>query len=90
MYTLNFWLPQAVKSLFAGARNTTIGFIVAVPYAVALVAMILTSRHSDRVRERRYHLAVALAAAGSAFIVLRTSTSPAFSIALLSIVAAGT
>lgn len=89
VYTLNFWLPQTVKSLFSGAPNTTIGFIVAVPYAVALVAMILTSRHSDRVRERRYHLAIALAAAGSAFIALRTTTSPAFSIALLSIVAAG-
>jgi ACS family tartrate transporter-like MFS transporter len=89
VYTLNFWLPQTVKSLFGGASNTAIGFVVAVPYAVALIAMIVTSRHSDRVQERRYHLAIALAAAGLAFFVLHTTGSPVLSVALPSIVAAG-
>jgi D-galactonate transporter len=59
--TIGYWLPSIVQSL--GVKNTlTIGVLYAVPYAVAIIAMVLVGRHSDRTLERRYHAAVPILA----------------------------
>jgi cyanate permease len=50
VYSLNFWLPQEVKSFSTHYSNTTVGLLVMIPYLVALVSMILVSRSSDRRR----------------------------------------
>ncbi|MEX3985037.1 MFS transporter [Paraburkholderia sp. EG287A] len=56
LYTLGFYLPTLIKD--AGARSgLEIGFLSAIPYLVAIVAMVLVGRSSDRRRERRWHLA---------------------------------
>jgi nitrate/nitrite transporter NarK len=52
--------------------------------------MILVSRHSDRTRERRYHIAGSVALAGIAFLVLGAPRSPFLTVALFSAVAIGT
>jgi ACS family tartrate transporter-like MFS transporter len=57
-YTPSSWVPQLVKSLSTGYSNTMVGFLVTIPNLVALVAMILVSRSSDRRLERRYHVAI--------------------------------
>jgi nitrate/nitrite transporter NarK len=41
--------------------------LTAVPYAVAIVSMILVARSSDRRNERRWHLALAAVAAAAGF-----------------------
>jgi len=55
-YGLTFWTPQIVKSY--GLTNFETGLLNSVPYGVASVAMILWGRHSDKVGERRWHLAI--------------------------------
>jgi MFS transporter, ACS family, tartrate transporter len=89
MYSLAFWMPQGVKSFSARYSNTAVGFLVMVPYLMALLAMILVSRSSDRKLERRYHAAIPLTIGGIALMLLKTAASPWASIALLSFVAMG-
>ncbi len=88
-YTFSFWLPQVMKSVLGGQSNTVVGFAVMVPSLLALVAMILVSRHSDRTLERRYHLATLDALAGIALLLLGARQSALFSLILFSAVAVG-
>ena len=56
-YGLTFWLPSLIKqSGVNGAFN--IGLLTAIPFSVAICSMLLVSRSSDRMRERRWHLIV--------------------------------
>lgn len=88
-YTFSFWLPQVMKSVFGGQSNTRVGIAVMIPSLLALIAMVVASRHSDRTQERRYHLAVLSVLAGSAFLLLGVPRSPLFSVVLFSAVAVG-
>jgi MFS transporter, ACS family, tartrate transporter len=89
-YSISFWLPQLIKSIVTRQSNTTVGFLLMLPYLVALVAMIIVSRHSDRTLERRYHVAGCAIIAGTALMLLGSAHSIPFSVALLSIAALGT
>jgi sugar phosphate permease len=60
--TLGFWGPTIINNL--GVKNNRmIGLLSAVPYLIAVVGIILVSRHSDRTFERRYHCALSCLAA---------------------------
>jgi D-galactonate transporter len=67
-YGVSFWMPQIVKNLGIASLLTT-GLLAAVPFAVAAVAMLLVSRHSDKTKERRWHgtISTLLSAVGLAF-----------------------
>ncbi len=57
LYGVSFWLPSLIKA--TGIDNPlNIGFLTAVPYAAATIAMIVVSRWSDESGERRWHLAI--------------------------------
>jgi D-galactonate transporter len=57
LYGISFWLPSLIRS--SGVKDAVdIGLLSAIPYAVAVVAMILTSRSSDKRLERRWHIVV--------------------------------
>ncbi len=57
LYGVGFWLPTIIKA--TGVKGTLdIGMLTAVPYAVAAVAMVLIGRSADRLRERRWHVAI--------------------------------
>jgi ACS family tartrate transporter-like MFS transporter len=88
-YTFTFWLPQILKSGLGRESNTLVGLLVMVPNLLALIAMILVSRHSDRTLERRYHMASTTALAGIALLLLGMPHSSLFSIILLSATAIG-
>jgi MFS transporter, ACS family, tartrate transporter len=71
LYTLGVWAPQIIKQF--GLSSLEVGFLNAVPPTLAVVAMILWARHSDRSGERTWHVvltcllaAVGLGLAGSA------------------------
>ncbi|WP_049117528.1 MFS transporter, partial [Burkholderia cepacia] len=57
LYGVGFWLPTLIHATGV-ADPLTIGLLSTVPYALAVVAMIAIARSSDRLRERRWHLAV--------------------------------
>jgi ACS family tartrate transporter-like MFS transporter len=57
LYGVTFWLPQIVKG-FGGVSNLEVGFIVAVPNFAAAIIMVAWTRHSDRTRERPWHVAL--------------------------------
>jgi ACS family tartrate transporter-like MFS transporter len=84
-----FWIPQLVKLQLAGHSNTTIGCVVMIPNLVAMLAMFLVSRSSDRKLERRHHAATPVIIGGIALLVLGTTHSAFFTVALLSLAAAG-
>lgn len=88
MYGISFWLPQILKGL-AGWSDLSIGFIAAIPYIAAAVAMVLVGVHSDRTRERRWHLALPMFAASLGLFASGQTVVPALAILALSIAAAG-
>lgn len=57
VYGLGFWAPQITKS-FGGLSNQQVGLALVIPYACATLAMCLWARHSDRTRERTWHLVI--------------------------------
>ena len=74
-YGLALWLPQIVKGM--GFDNLQTGFMVAIPYAVAIVAMIAWARASDANGERLWHVALAALLASVGLIVAAiTGTGP--------------
>ena len=67
LYGISFWLPSFVKA--AGANGILrIGLLTAIPFVFSVFCMIAVSRSSDRLRERRWHLALPSLAASLALI----------------------
>jgi len=57
LYGVGFWLPTLIKG--SGVKDPlVIGLLTTLPYAAAVVSMILVGRSSDLRRERRWHVAV--------------------------------
>lgn len=52
-YALAFFLPQVLKQIYPAYSATNIGFVGALPYILAGIAMLLFGRASDRVKSRR-------------------------------------
>jgi len=56
IYIVSFWLPTIIKQ--TGVKDPlTIGFLTAIPYTAAVVAMVTVCGHGDRTKERRWHTA---------------------------------
>ena len=88
-YGLTFWLPTLLQS--AGVRGTLhIGLLTAVPYSVAVVAMLLFGRSADRRRERRWHAATPLLiGAVGLWLTVQAGTQTGLAVLCLSIAAIG-
>jgi len=56
-YGVAFWLPQIVKS-FSGLSNSAVAILSAVPYLSASICMVIIANHSDKTRERKWHVAL--------------------------------
>ena len=67
LYTLGIWSPQIIKTM--GLSPMAIGLLNAVPAVIAVAAMVLWARHSDKSGERPWHVIAAcvLAAVGLVF-----------------------
>src|SRR5262249_39915106 len=59
---MGFYLPKILNERFERPGELKLGILSAIPSLLAVVAMIVVSRHSDRTGERRWHVA------GSAFL----------------------
>lgn len=89
LYGVSFWLPQIVNDLKQGGLAVT-GLLSAIPYGVAMLAMLWVAHSSDRRQERRWHIA------GSAFLAVLgllglvwAQGSPWLAIAALGVAASG-
>lgn len=83
-YGVSLWLPSIIRSL-SGISNFRIGLIAAIPYVAAAVGMVLSGRHSDRSRERRWHVAVPAFTGSIALYIAAHCTSVAALIAAISV-----
>jgi MFS family permease len=77
LYGLIYWLPQIVKAVATDigldnvtgvSINTLTGYLVAVPYGFAMVAMIWWTRHSDITHERVWHVVLPAVVSGLSLI----------------------
>jgi ACS family tartrate transporter-like MFS transporter len=87
-YGVTFWLPQIVKA-FSGTSDFLVGCLSAIPWIAATVCMIITSKHSDITRERRWHVALSATAGAAGLISAGVTTNAALELAALSLAAAG-
>ena len=81
IYGVRLWLPQIVQAM--GFSNFETGFVVAVPFAIAMLSMYLWGRSSDSRQERFLHVASPMLVAAAAFLV--ASLAAADSLVLLSL-----
>ncbi len=89
LYGVILWIPQIF--VHAGIAAGSVGYVVAIPYATAAVAMVWWCRRSDRRKERVRHIAIAsLAASFGLAASAGLVNSPLLSVIAISIGAAGT
>ncbi|HEY5744252.1 MAG TPA: MFS transporter, partial [Terrimicrobiaceae bacterium] len=89
LYGLTFWLPTMVKA--SGVKsNFMIGLLSAIPFLVAVVAMILAGHSADRRRERRWHLVIPALCGAVGFVVAAlTEHNTVIALLFLSLASAG-
>jgi D-galactonate transporter len=67
-YAIGFWQPTIIRQ--TGVKDPFhIGMLTTVPYTCALICMMFVGRHSDRTRERRWHIIVPNILAAIGFIL---------------------
>jgi ACS family tartrate transporter-like MFS transporter len=74
-YGMRLWLPQIVQGM--GFSTFATGFVVAVPYALAMAAMIWWGRSSDAKRERIWHVVLPMLLGAAGFLAASLSQSNA-------------
>ncbi|MGG7650022.1 MFS transporter [Pseudomonas sp. ES4] len=89
LYGVSFWLPTLIKATGV-ERPLDIGLLSAIPYIVAIIAMNLINRSSDRHAERRWHFAIPAVLGGLGLIFSAVfAQNPVYSIIALSVGCAG-
>jgi MFS transporter, ACS family, tartrate transporter len=88
LYAFGFFLPQILQAAFKGTPFQ-IGLLSAIPYLFGAAGMVVAARHSDRAGERRWHVALAAAVSGAAFIATAFVSGLGPSLVLLSIAMLG-
>jgi MFS transporter, ACS family, tartrate transporter len=87
-YGLTLWVPQIVKGI-SGQSDLLVGFISAVPYVAATVAMLWVGASSDRSGERFLHVAIPSFIGAAGFAASAYLLSPVPGMIALSIAAMG-
>lgn len=68
-YGFSLWLPGVVKSITHNGTATMVGWLSAIPYTVAMVAMLANAAWSDNTGNRRLAVALPLSL-GAGFLLL--------------------
>jgi MFS family permease len=88
IYGLSLWMPQLIKGM--GVEDKFhIGLIMAIPYLIATVCMVLWSRHSDKTGERVFHCAGALTLAAVGMVTSAYIDSPVLAMTAMTFAAIG-
>jgi MFS transporter, ACS family, tartrate transporter len=75
-YGMRLWLPQIVQGM--GVPDTLNGFVVAIPYILAMAAMIWWGHSSDKTQERIWHVISPTLVGALGFFIAAVSASDAF------------
>lgn len=86
IYGVGMWLPQIVSEF--GANPIQTGFLTAIPYAAAVVGMLLWSARSDARHERRFHIAAPAILSGASLAAASLFQSSPLSLLAISVAAA--
>src|SRR6202521_1647484 len=65
---LLFWLPSAMEK-FKKQSSLSTGILYTIPFIVGAISVLLISRHSDKVHERRFHAAGAMLFGGTCILL---------------------
>ncbi|MEG1212086.1 MAG: MFS transporter [Leclercia sp.] len=87
LYTLGIWSPQIIKTL--GVSSMTVGLLNAIPAVIAVVAMVLWARHSDKTGDRAWHVIAACIVAAAGLFMAGNAASIVGVILALTIVNCG-
>ncbi|MCL1841714.1 MAG: MFS transporter [Propionibacteriaceae bacterium] len=87
-YGFSMWLPTVLKEL-TGGDSTKVGWLTAIPYAFALVGMILVSRWSDAHNDRKHAVAIPVFVGAVALVIGQLVHVPGVEIVLLCVAAVG-
>ncbi|UXN08079.1 MFS transporter [Bartonella sp. HY761] len=87
LYAMSFWLPQIIKAF--GLSNVETGFVTAIPYFFAAIAMVLWGIHSDRTGERIWHVILPFLLASIALITASFLQEPIILMVALTFAAIG-
>jgi ACS family tartrate transporter-like MFS transporter len=87
LYTLGLWAPLIIRQYGFDPFQT--GLLAGVPSIVAVVAMILWAKHSDRTEERTWHVVIPCALACLGFVFAGHATTALMIIVALVIVNVG-
>lgn len=68
-YGISFWMPTLFSQAGVGS-SAKIGLLIAAANFAGLVSMLLLSRHSDLLQERRWHLAAAFVLGCVGFVII--------------------
>jgi MFS family permease len=85
---LLFWLPSAMEK-FRKLSSLSTGILYTIPFMVAATSLLLISRHSDKVHERRFHAAGAMLFGGSCILLAVVTISHSLLIAFAFIALSG-
>jgi sugar phosphate permease len=85
---LLFWLPSAMEN-FKKLSSFSTGILYTLPFIVGAVSLLIISRHSDKVHERRYHAAGAMLLGGSCILLAVATISRSHLLAFAFIVLSG-
>jgi MFS family permease len=85
---LLFWLPSAMGT-FRRLSSLSTGILYTIPFIAGAVSLLIVSRHSDRVHERRLHAAGAMLFGGCCILLAVATISQSLSIAFAFIVLSG-
>ncbi|WMY72523.1 MFS transporter [Buttiauxella selenatireducens] len=85
--TINFWLPQIIKS--SGFSIMATGFISMIPYIAAVIALLWWGKRSDRKNERFFHMMAPLVVAIIGISITALSSVQILQITGLTLASAG-
>ncbi|HEX3010487.1 MAG TPA: MFS transporter [Syntrophomonadaceae bacterium] len=89
LYGVGFWMPQMIKELSKVLSTTQVGLLSSIPYIVASVVMLLVAHHSDKTKERRFHVAFPILMTFIGLIALTMTSNLTLSMVLLTIALSG-
>jgi sugar phosphate permease len=84
LYGLLLWLPQIIKEM-GTLSDLQVGFLSAVPPIIGVIGAILVSRHSDKVGDRKAHMAGCYVVSGIGLLASALIADPVIAYVLLCI-----